>query len=794
MDLRQNKLTKGEWEALEIPVSAEELKILKLIQDGYENLNIRFNEMSSLINFMKITSKVDIFHEYLYTRYCKKLFDKIIKKYKCDKIKMKFSGKIKLKKADIIRIDNSDQRLEGTQIYEFLLLKLLSSFLRSKKKGGEKMNYYYYTLIHLMKNSVSNLNIYVMKHIRFILENFKKKINIKHFIKNAYKYIEQNNYITQYSDIRLYDHQKKLFSMCKRAGPKLILYQAPTGTGKTISPVGLANHHKLIFVCAAKHIGLQFAKSCISLKLPIAVAFGCKDPGDVKLHYYSVIDFVKNRRTGGIFRVDNTVGDKVKIMISDIQSYLPAMRYMTAFNKREDIIWYWDEPTITLDYETHEFHKIMSENWKQNEIPNIVLSSATLPSEKRIISCIQAFKTKFIGGKVRSIVSHDCKKTIPIIDKNCNVVLPHYIFEKSTELKHSVDHIENYKTLLRHFDLREVIDFIMYINENNLIKQRYDIETHFENVESIDSIGLKEYYLTLLKYLSEDKYSTIYNYFQKNRSKRYNSVIYATTKDAKTLTDGPAIFLTDNPAKVANFCLKSADIPTSVLENMLQDMRGNDKVQCQLDRLKRELNNLDGGNKEKDKSDKRKSEKEPQNIKKKEIESNMKGLYSKLKCIQLNQEYIPNSISHKRKWKAEDIKNTFMCDLDQDIIEKILFLRIENTWKLLLMMGIGVFQNHECVQYSELMKKLASDQKLYLIIASSDYIYGTNYQFCHGYISKDLENMSQEKTIQAFGRIGRSNAQHDYSIRLRSDLFIRKLFKEENGSIEVNNMNRLFGI
>ena len=90
MDLRQNKLTKGEWEALEIPVSAEELKILKLIQDGYENLNIRFNEMSSLINFMKITSKVDIFHEYLYTRYCKKLFDKIVKKYKCDKFKMKF--------------------------------------------------------------------------------------------------------------------------------------------------------------------------------------------------------------------------------------------------------------------------------------------------------------------------------------------------------------------------------------------------------------------------------------------------------------------------------------------------------------------------------------------------------------------------------------------------------------------------------------------------------------------------------------------------------------------------------
>ena len=38
------------------------------------------------------------------------------------------------------------------------------------------------------------------------------------------------------------------------------------------------------------------------------------------------------------------------------------------------------------------------------------------------------------------------------------------------------------------------------------------------------------------------------------------------------------------------------------------------------------------------------------------------------------------------------------------------------------------------------MKRLADEQKLYLIIASSDYIYGTNYQFCHGYLSKKYGN------------------------------------------------------
>ena len=58
----------------------------------------------------------------------------------------------------------------------------------------------------------------------------------------------------------------------------------------------------------------------------------------------------------------------------------------------------------------------------------------------------------------------------------------------------------------------------------------------------------------------------------------------------------------------------------------------------------------------------------------------------------------------------------------------------------------------------------------------SDYIYGTNYQFCHGYISKDLGDMTQEKTIQAMGRIGRNHLHKNYSIRFRHDDLIEKIF------------------
>ena len=39
MDLQQNKLSKAEWESIEIPSSEDEKNILKLIIKGFHNVN-----------------------------------------------------------------------------------------------------------------------------------------------------------------------------------------------------------------------------------------------------------------------------------------------------------------------------------------------------------------------------------------------------------------------------------------------------------------------------------------------------------------------------------------------------------------------------------------------------------------------------------------------------------------------------------------------------------------------------------------------------------------------------------
>ena len=164
-------------------------------------------------------------------------------------------------------------------IYEFILLKNVKSFLSYyKSKNVSKYIYYYYNLSQLILNNISHINTIVMDYVKFILGEYEKKIDMKDIIINSSKYIEQNKILLQYKDCSLYKHQSDMLKSFKDSNTKqLVLYQAPTGTGKTMTPIGLSRGKRIIFVCAAKHIGLQLAKSCISLEIPIAIAFGCKD-------------------------------------------------------------------------------------------------------------------------------------------------------------------------------------------------------------------------------------------------------------------------------------------------------------------------------------------------------------------------------------------------------------------------------------------------------------------------------------------------------------------------------------
>ncbi len=880
MDLNQRKLNRSEWNSIEVPVSKSEIDVLNMIMKGYSDVNIRINNNNSIFTFLKIeyTEKME---DFIYNKHIRERGDKIedtlIQMY-TDYKKMKIDSIVKLNSVDRIRLDRFDENnLKKNDVYEFVLLEHIEKLLHyyaNFDKNIKKFHLHYLTLYKLIRNNIIRLNRHIIELTNRILNMFEDKISILTIIENGYEFIEKNDNLLRYGDLMLYEHQKDIFTACKKPISKLILYMAPTGTGKTLTPIALSEQKKIIFVCAARHVGLALARAAISVNKKIAFAFGCSSADDIRLHYFAAKEFTRNRRTGGIGKVDNSVGNNVEIIICDIKSYLPAMYYMLAFFKAEDIVMYWDEPTITMDYSEHDFHKTIRKNWKKNAIPNVVLSSATLPKLNELTETIPDFLNSFPGAEIVNIVSHDCKKSIPIINKDGYVVLPHYLEKDYDKLLKIARHCNDYLTLLRYFDLKEVVEFIGYINSNNFGTTRTKVERHFETLNDVNMKNIKMYYVLLLQNIVKGKWEEIYNHFNLIRRPRVfentnidakgnvikkmrsigpgsnvvtkssnlsgtpltrlaseqitqnnkeqptlpgTSGVYVTTKDSYTLTDGPTIFISNDIEKIAKFCIQQANIPSIVMEDIMKKIEFNNIINEKLfeleseveiikdaadKKVKNEVSGFAAGNKI---TGRNKSNKDSKKINRDIPEEHQnKGALSKLtqeitsyramiKSAMLNDGFIPNKKLHLDKWAdGIDTKGAFTSTIDEQTVSDIMALKgVDNLWKVLLMMGIGVFINHENITYTEIMKKLADEQKLYMIIASSDYIYGTNYQFCHGFLSKDLV-LTQEKVIQAMGRIGRNNIQQTYTVRFRDDEQIYKLFTSETDKPEIINMNKLF--
>ena len=384
-------------------------------------------------------------------------------------------------------------------------------------------------------------------------------------------------------------------------------------------------------------------------------------------------------------------------------------------------------------------------------------------------------------------------------------------------MKSSVNHLKKYKTLLRHFDVRAVTEFIVYVNKKVDIKSRYKIDEYFDSIEDITVMSIKEYYLKLLTAIKKS-YTEVFQYFKGKRQPLYPKPIKITTNDAYTLTDGPTIYLANDIEKIGKFCLLTAKIPSVMLDAILEDMGFNEGVRIEMEKIQKDLEKASDAAAEEDRGQSKGSAeiRKTREISKKSgsVKDNnqtaqrllqkYEGMRASLKRIRLGLKFIPNTVEHLKEWQHSEAITAFKSDIDDTIVEKIMLLDIDANWKVLLLMGIAVFvdikrltndlgQVKKCMKdYVSIMKELAEKQKLYLIIASSDYIYGTNYQFCHGYIGKDLGDMSQEKMIQAIGRVGRSSTRQDYSIRLRSNDMIDTLLQVSNHKVEVMNMNLLF--
>ena len=137
MDLHQNKLTKKEWETIEQPVSENEKKILKIIKDGYHDVNMKINNKQSLFSYIKVEQNESIEY-YLFQKYFETEIKKNISKYgtkipNYDTLFTFAKNEIKkMKSTDSLRIQNLEKNIttNRNKIYEFLLIELTYELLK----------------------------------------------------------------------------------------------------------------------------------------------------------------------------------------------------------------------------------------------------------------------------------------------------------------------------------------------------------------------------------------------------------------------------------------------------------------------------------------------------------------------------------------------------------------------------------------------------------------------------------------------------------------------------------------
>lgn len=813
--LQQTKLTKEEWGQLEQTIQNEnEVLILNMIRNGYNNVNETCQMHITLKNYLKLDSKFDC------EIFCNLIKDKLVsinkknilnieKKIKqCEKPN---NSKTKISNSDKIKLENSFKLLKNSlneNIIEYKFLTEIQKFskllYKNKTVKDDKKCLLYFVNINILYREFKDIiNERFANIVSEIINNNIENIDFCLIIKNISLFYEHNN-IFDYKTSSLYQHQKDILNVFKKdeKNPKFVFYCAPTSSGKTLTPIALSEKYKVIFICASKHIGLSLAKSSFNINRKIGFAFGCKNKDNIRLNYNAVNSYITTNYGKQI--PNHKDGTNVDLMICDVLSYESAMNYMSEFHEINNLIFFWDEPTIGLDVQESHLHEVIRKNWNINIIPNIVFSCATLPKEQQVQDIINNAKMKFHNLEFTYIESVDQVSNIRLYDINGDIIIPHNHFDDYNKMLEFINyHGTKY---YKFYDCNECAKFLLFLDKD--YSHNY-IQSNFCLLQDVSTYKIKEVYISALLEIGRDNWKNVKDAYQRKKTKYSNKEhvgIDLTTKNACTLTNGPTLFISDNVENVCKYLLMKASLDKNTLSG----------IEIKIDKNRKILKNLI--QMKKDYEDKIECYKDCDNIMTNmrfppeviELNNKIEKSQNELLSLSLDNIYKPNTRSHYKKWLLEqelsyEDSDIFSSSLsDEDIKEIVELYNIKTLYKLMMMMGIGVFSNNimkeeenkniqeDNNKYIETMKGLAEQKSLYLIIANSDYIYGTNYQFSHCYLSKDMKNLTQEKIIQCIGRIGRQEKNKHFSFRFRTQEHIDTFYGVNQNSIEAENMNRLF--
>jgi len=709
------KLTKAEWERTENPVAARELKVLRYLCAAARDPSLKTNECVTLYHFLKIEASPKM--------------DRILAEY-LDKGAIPANAD----SATRIRLERSSKGVPA-DVYE----KRLQAAMAAK----DPVHAYFMTH-YLAGLAVSKPNPLVLERAaQFLRANTP---DLRATVLQAPDMFQ----LCDVPDLKLYTYQREMFEL----PPGLVVLTAPTGTGKTLLPIGLAERgHRILYVCD-RPTALDFAQKCISVGRKVAFAFGCEGPEDVRLHRAAATSFKKNKHTGGVGKIDNLAGEAVEVVIADVASAECAIRWW-AFQKQNYDLLYWDEP----DKDKHSdadpsLWPAAQRAWRANTAAFIVLSSATLPISMPEVEA--DYQQKFPGHPVHHIGRNTVYNgtQVLLLNGENEVVMPHHVFAPE-QAAATAAVIRSNPSLLRYVDLAQAVE---------CLKSTTGWEAEIQTMDdACNPIKIKMAYVSVMERAPQTKF------------KMYDSVIRATREDAWTVSGGAAIYMAHDVEKVGQVLLKASGIPAGVLAKLAKNIEINAANALKMEELQKEFENATAVDAEK--ANKMADERYSNPVAK-QLQEQMKQMVRA--PVKLDERYVPNMPAHKALWMPKKAKaNPFAPDVDDSTAERIMDTRVAEHWKILLLMGVAVLTETD-VAYLEIVKQMASLGMLFMVIADFTYLTGTNYQFAHGYFGKDLAELNQGMVIQALGRIGRGDLQ-GCTARVREPGMFAKLFGPQDG-------------
>ena len=106
-----------------MPMSKDELEILNSLKDGFNNVNLFYNNTLSFQEFLKIQNTEEM-NIYIYKTFIEDFINKLIKKYNLEELNNLVGKSLqKIKKNDSIRIDNFKSKIEKkNNIFEYIII------------------------------------------------------------------------------------------------------------------------------------------------------------------------------------------------------------------------------------------------------------------------------------------------------------------------------------------------------------------------------------------------------------------------------------------------------------------------------------------------------------------------------------------------------------------------------------------------------------------------------------------------------------------------------------------------